>query len=196
MDRFHERKFVLENDNILTSWIPDFFSVRKFFQGYSYFTGKWEMLVALYCSLPLPVAGNYWQVNRLFTIKTSLKYAVTGDTAWKVSKYGIFSSPYFSEFRLGVKLRIQSEYRKIRTRKKLRIWTLFTQCETQTWLLLMAEVKVFILTFPYYQNLLLDLNLYKNVLFIKGVTSGLLWRGNSARHFVFIYTMMDIEITE
>ena len=42
--------------------------------------------------------------------------------AWKVSKYGVFSSPYFPVFGLntkiyGVDLRIQSEYRKIQTRK-------------------------------------------------------------------------------
>ena len=42
--------------------------------------------------------------------------------AWKVSKYGVFPSPYFPVFGLntkiyGVDLRIQSEYRKIRTRK-------------------------------------------------------------------------------
>ena len=33
-------------------------------------------------------------------------------TAWKVSKYGVISGPYFSV----VNLRIQSEYRKLRTR--------------------------------------------------------------------------------
>ena len=43
-------------------------------------------------------------------------------TAWKVSKYGVFSGPYFPEFGLsterhGVYLRIQSECGKIRTRK-------------------------------------------------------------------------------
>ena len=42
-------------------------------------------------------------------------------TAWKVSKYGVFSVPYFPVFGLNteiyfVNLRIQSEYRKIRTR--------------------------------------------------------------------------------
>ena len=52
------------------------------------------------------------------------------DTAWRVSVFG----PYFPPFgrhteRYGVSLRIQSEYGKIRTRK-LRIWTLFAQCET------------------------------------------------------------------
>ena len=42
-------------------------------------------------------------------------------TAWKVSKYGVISGLYFHAFRLNteiyaVNLRIQSEYRKIRTR--------------------------------------------------------------------------------
>ena len=44
------------------------------------------------------------------------------DTAWKVSKYGVFCGPYFPVFGLNteryeVSLRIQSERRKIRTRK-------------------------------------------------------------------------------
>ena len=43
------------------------------------------------------------------------------NTAWKVSKYGVISGPYFPVFGLNmeiheVNLRIQSEYRKIRTR--------------------------------------------------------------------------------
>ena len=50
----------------------------------------------------------------------------------KSVKYVVFSGPYFPVFWLSteiysVNLRIQSEYRKIQTRKKLRIWTLFTQ---------------------------------------------------------------------
>ena len=43
-------------------------------------------------------------------------------TAWKVSKYGVFSDPYFPAFGLSTEryslfLRIQSEYGKIRTTK-------------------------------------------------------------------------------
>ena len=43
-------------------------------------------------------------------------------TAWKVSKFGVFSGPYFPVFGLNaeiyfVNLRIQSKYGKIRTRK-------------------------------------------------------------------------------
>ena len=42
-----------------------------------------------------------------------------------MSKYRVFSGPYFAEFELnteicGVNLPIQSDYRKIRTRKKFR----------------------------------------------------------------------------
>ena len=47
-------------------------------------------------------------------------------TVQKVSKYGVFSGPSFPVF--GLNTEIQSKYRKLRTRKKLRIWTLFTQC--------------------------------------------------------------------
>ena len=54
------------------------------------------------------------------------------NTAWKVSKYRVFSGMYLTVFvlitgRYSVSPRIQSECRKIQTRKKLRIWTLFTQ---------------------------------------------------------------------
>ena len=54
-------------------------------------------------------------------------------TAWKVSKYGVFSGPYFSAFgqnteRYSGSLRIRSECGKIRTRKKIRSWTFFMQC--------------------------------------------------------------------
>ena len=43
-------------------------------------------------------------------------------TTWKVSKHGVFSGPYFLAFGMNmeiycVNLRIQSEYRKIRTKK-------------------------------------------------------------------------------
>ena len=50
----------------------------------------------------------------------------------KVSKYKFCSGPYFPTLGLkleinSVNLHIQSEYRKIRTRKNPRVWTLFTQ---------------------------------------------------------------------
>ena len=57
---------------------------------------------------------------------------VYSSTASKLSKYGLFSGPYFPAFglnteRYSVSLRIQSECGKMRT-EKLRIWTLSTQC--------------------------------------------------------------------
>ena len=56
--------------------------------------------------------------------------------AWKLSEYRDFSGPYFPAFRLNTEIYfvnqcIQSESRKIRTRKKLRFWTLFMQYLTK-----------------------------------------------------------------
>ena len=53
-------------------------------------------------------------------------------TAWKMSKYGVISGPYFPVFRLNteicfVNLRIQSEYRKIRTRNNS-VFGHFSRC--------------------------------------------------------------------
>ena len=65
--------------------------------------------------------------SQLTTIhKISMPYAKIfsrrNNTAWKVSKYGFFSDPYFPAFGLNTKryeasLRIQSECWKVRTRK-------------------------------------------------------------------------------
>ena len=62
-------------------------------------------------------------LEKSFIIKTahSLFQMHYFDTAWKVSKYGVISGPYFPVVGLNmeiyfVNLRIQSEYRKIRTR--------------------------------------------------------------------------------
>ena len=54
-------------------------------------------------------------------------------TVWNVSKYRVFSGPYFPAFGLNteryyfVSLRIQSECGIILDQKKLRIWTFFIQ---------------------------------------------------------------------
>ena len=53
-------------------------------------------------------------------------------TVWNVSKYGVFSGPYFSTFGLNteryfVSLCVQFACGKIRTRKNSVFWTLFTQ---------------------------------------------------------------------
>ena len=62
---------------------------------------------------------NLYEIG-VFSLWVSLVLALTSVTAWKVSVFGVYS----------VSLRIQSECGKIRT-KKLRIWTLFTQCLNQ-----------------------------------------------------------------
>ena len=63
--------------------------------------------------------------NKMITNTTPLRV--------KCQNTGLFSGPCFPAFglneeRYSVSLRIQSECGKIWTRKKLRIWTLFTQC--------------------------------------------------------------------
>ena len=64
-------------------------------------------------------------------------------TAWKVSKYGVFSGPYFPVLELNteiyaVNLRIQPEYGKIRTRKNSvfghfsrSVWIMFQSTPSQ-----------------------------------------------------------------
>ena len=57
--------------------------------------------------------------TRIFAMYTKVTKL---DTAWKVSKYGVISGPYFPVYGLNteiyrVSLRIQSEYTKIKTRK-------------------------------------------------------------------------------
>ena len=54
--------------------------------------------------------GNVLNLDKKFT-------AIHLLTAWKVSKYGVFSGPYFPVFRLNTE--------KYGTGKKLCIWTLF-----------------------------------------------------------------------
>ena len=54
-------------------------------------------------------------------------------TAWKVSKYGVFSGPYFPVFGLNteiysINLRIQPKYGEIRTRKSPYLDTSHTVC--------------------------------------------------------------------
>ena len=49
------------------------------------------------------------------------------DTARKMSIYGVFYCPYFPVFGLNTEKNVQK--RGNTDQKKLRIWTLFTQCE-------------------------------------------------------------------
>ena len=62
------------------------------------------------------------------------------DTAWKVSKYGVFSGLYFL---VGVSESVRM--RENTDQKKLRIWSLFTQCE-----LCWAILSYFYLSYFYY----------------------------------------------
>ena len=56
--------------------------------------------------------------RELFLLNCLRLKMMTNITAWKVSKYGVFSRPYFLEI-YSINLFIQSEYGKIRTRKTL-----------------------------------------------------------------------------
>ena len=63
------------------------------------------------------LCSNKWFLHFFLQLVTSLLEV----TAWKVSKYSVISAPYFPVFGLNteiyqVNVRIQSEYRKIRTR--------------------------------------------------------------------------------
>ena len=60
-------------------------------------------------------------------ISKSIIWIEYQSTAWKVSKYGVCSGPYFPVFGLNteiyeVNFRIQSEYGKMRTRKNSVFW--------------------------------------------------------------------------
>ena len=84
-------------------------------------------------SVPTPCFGYSLWSNRAMTqtseqerslssVTSIFKNKMFIITAWKVSKHGVFSGPYFLAFglntkRYGVSLRIQSECEKIRTRK-------------------------------------------------------------------------------
>ena len=70
----------------------------------------------------------------------------TTHTAWKVSKYGVFSGPYFPAFGLNterffVSFRIQSECGKIRTRKNY-IFGYFSRSDTR-------EEMLYVLLIPF-----------------------------------------------
>ena len=64
---------------------------------------------------------NVHQIDKINLIGTKITRNDDNNTVRKMSKYGVNSGPYFPEFGLnkeiyGVNLRIQPEYRKIRTR--------------------------------------------------------------------------------
>ena len=85
----------------------------------------------------------------IFTQYTSIYFSswtVALYTAWKVSNYGVISGPYFPVFGLNTEiyeenLRIQSEYRKIRTRVRsiLESWA-YWKCTSLTVLKLLKNL--------------------------------------------------------
>ena len=82
-------------------------------------------------------------------------------TAWKATKYAVFSGPYFPEFRLnteryGVSLRIQSECGKIQTRKNF-VFGHFSRSVSGRKLIkddIMTKKCGFILVFPVFLSTL------------------------------------------
>ena len=70
------------------------------------------------------------------------------NTAWKVSKYRVFSGPYFPVFGLNTEiysnLRIQSEYRKIRIRKNS-VFGRFSRSATASTSTIGAYLKILVL---------------------------------------------------
>ena len=66
------------------------------------------------------ISNEQYSVKKNSLLPILCKLSMHG-TAWKVSKYGVISGPYFPVFELnmeiyGVNLRIQPKYRRIRTR--------------------------------------------------------------------------------
>ena len=80
-----------------------------------------------------------WEVSKNFQSGCFTKIVIEAcfRNAWKVSKYGVFSGPYFRAFgpnteRYFVSLRIQPECGKIRTRKNSVLDTSHTVPKTQS----------------------------------------------------------------
>ena len=98
----------------------------------------------------------FWQINCVIDFKKKLKkkYSIVLSTAWKVSKYGVISGPYFPVFglntgkygpeitsyldrfdagrpvwKVSVSLHIQSECGKIRTRNNS-VFGHFSRCDS------------------------------------------------------------------
>ena len=92
------------------------------------FPETWLRLHSLIFSLLDPASfslESYHTVTRVFAFTC---------TAWKVSICRVFSGPYFPAFGLNTERYLRISPYSVRARKntdqkKLRIWTLFTQCD-------------------------------------------------------------------
>ena len=80
-------------------------------------SGTWYVTVAL------DISKGFYRVWHAGLLQKLISYGIS--TAWKVSKYVVFPGPYFAVFGLNtVSVQIQENT----DQKKLRVWTLFTQC--------------------------------------------------------------------
>ena len=82
------------------------------FTDFIFYTFTFYLIHLIICACILE------SLNKIFSTFNIFERAIT---VWKVSKYGVISGPYFPVLRLnmeiyGVSLRIQFEYREIRTR--------------------------------------------------------------------------------
>ena len=97
-----------------------FKDVTRFFWNYSWLlkcTVFFASLIKVFSHIGTNFLHMSWQ-----SYYDAIQFVSLLNTAWKESKYGVLPGPYFHAFglnteRYGVSLRIQSECRKIRTRK-------------------------------------------------------------------------------
>ena len=77
------------------------------------------------------ITPKYLNPAKSVTFTSIYNLPAQKNTAWKVPKYGVFSGPYFPVFGLNTEiyLRVQSEYKKIRTRKNS-VFGHFSRSET------------------------------------------------------------------
>ena len=83
---------------------------------------EWRSYLSLSLFFPIVQGTWYWALRFSSTYFWPITELTVYITTWNVSKYGVFSDPYFPAFGLNTErcfvfLRIQSECGKIRTRK-------------------------------------------------------------------------------
>ena len=122
-----QSKYLIEGRSTKITWIESNYFLNCHTLKYKVLNSKQRSCKNLFSlllqiSLLLSVfrffSGNYLFIWTEYGDSLSISYL---NTAWKVSKYGVISGPYFPVFglnteRYGVSLHIESKYRKIRTR--------------------------------------------------------------------------------
>ena len=107
-------------------WLKQY-SYRRYLLPYVIDKSWWSFCILdLFGSKIVVMESNCLLPKKKYTIWNSFWFYVVL-TVWKVSKYGVFSGPYFPLFwsKSPNSIRIQENM----DQKKLRIWTLFTQCK-------------------------------------------------------------------